>query len=95
MKSLTFSLLFSSYYHGLSALLCIIFAFTFSFSTAIADPIKLYKSFEGNIALATAGNSALNETGGTGNCGNGNQTTDTCNKTQKLQNFAYYLFALC
>jgi hypothetical protein len=85
MQSLVSTLLFlyqiskraicSSYYHRLYALSCLIF--TFSFSLANATPIKLYKSFEGNIALATAGHSELNETGGTGNCGNGNQTTDS------------------
>jgi len=64
----------SYYHHGLYGLLYLIFIF--SFSEANADPIKLYKSFEGNIALATAGHSELNETGNTGDCGNGNQTSD-------------------
>ncbi len=63
-----------------------------SYVSAASTPISLYKSFEGNIAVAAIGNSELTETGGTGNCGNDNATTATLALPAGAQVKAAYLY---
>ncbi len=52
-------------------IVCLLMCFLLP-SHAIANntPVAFYKSFEGNIAVTTIGNSELTETNGFGDCGN-------------------------